>query len=201
MKTLPLLLLGLMACSESLVPAAGPPGVNNQAPGEPSGVGPANGPSGELPAAPPTDMAFNIEDGKSVKISGVVSHQGEETGNLVIQVLRVSEGSPPELLHSESLKQVGPFSIQAPSDLGPVSLVTFMDLDGNNQPSDDDIGARSDLKVQSADLSELNLVLGDIELLGDLVPGRLLPADGPEATDAKVPSAPSPPPEEPTETE
>jgi hypothetical protein len=204
MKTLSFLLLGLMACSESLVPTAGPPGVNNQQPGEPNGTGPANGPSGELPPAPPTNMAFTIEEGQSVKLSGLVSHSGTETGNLVIQVLRVSTGNPPQLLHSESIDKAGPFTIQAPSDLGQISLMAFMDLDGNGQPSEDDIGARSDLNIQSIDLSDLNLVLGDIELLGDLVPGRLLPAEGPEATDASVPSAqaaPAAPAEEPAETE
>jgi hypothetical protein len=204
MKTISLLLLGLVACSESLVPAAGPPGVsgpNGQPAGPPNGTGPVDGPDGDPYVAPPTEASFKVEEGKGLKLSGIVSHSGQEKGKLILQLLRVSTGNPPELLHSEILSQVGPFSIQSPSGIGAVSLVAFMDVDGNGQPSEDDIGARSNLDVQSADLSELNLALGDIELLGDLVPGRLLPPDGPDPADPEAPEAPTPPPEAPTETE
>ena len=204
MKTISLLLLGLVACSESLVPAAGPPGVsgpNGQAAGPPNGTGPVDGPDGDPYVPPPTEASFKVEEGKGLQLSGVVSHSGQESGKLVLQLLRVTAGNPPELLHSESLDQVGPFSIQVPSGTGAVSLVAFMDVDGNGQPSEDDIGARSDLNIQSADMMELNLALGDIELLGDLVPGRLLPPDGPEAPDPEAPEAPTPPPEVPAETE
>ena len=197
MKTFPLLLLGLVACSESLVPAAGPPGVSGpggQAAGPPNGTGPVDTPDGTPFVPPPTEASFEVEEGQGLKLRGVVSHSGQESGKLILQLLRVSAGNPPELLHSETLSQVGPFSIQAPSGIGAVSLVAFMDVDGNGLPSEEDIGARSDLDIQAADMQELNLALGNIELLGDLVPGRLLPSDGPEAQDAEATEEPPPPP-------
>jgi hypothetical protein len=207
MKTLSLLLLGLMACSESLVPAAGPPGVsgpNGQTAGPSNGTGPVDEPDGDGYMPPPTSATFDLSEGQAVQLSGVVSQSGQAKGTIVLQILRVTRGNPPELLHSESLSQTGPFSLQAPSGLGAISLVAFMDVDDNGEPSEDDIGARSDLDIQSADLPELNLVLSDINLLGDLVPGRMLPPDGPEAADPEAqepPTAPPAPPEVPAETE
>lgn len=199
MKTLPLLLLGLMACSESLVPTAGRPSVsgpNGQTSDSPSDTRPVDGPDGDGDLPAPTSATFDLGEGQAVQLSGVLSQSGQTTGKIFLQILRVTRGNPPELLHSETLSQTGPFSLRVPSDLGAISLVAFMDLDDSGEPSDDDIGARSDLDIQSADLTELTLTLGDIELLGDLVPGRMLTASDP----ADV-VAPEDPPEDPAETE
>jgi len=143
---------------------------------------------------PPTAASFILEEGQSIKLSGTVSHSGSESGNLLVQVLQAETGAPPKLLHSESMAALGPFSINAPGDLGEVSVVAFMDVDGNGMPSSGDLGARTDINIQAAPVSELSLALGDLALLGDLAPGREMPGEGAEAPDDGAGEAPPPAP-------
>jgi hypothetical protein len=188
-------MLGLTACTESLMPSAGRPGSNG--PANPNGGPPSDNLQGDDPyEAPPTDASFSLEAGQTIQLSGTVTYAGSEKGDLVIQVLRVETGFPPKLLHSETLAQAGPFSISTPKALGGVSVVAFMDVDDNGMPSENDIGARADIQVQDAAIQGISLSLGDIELLGDLVPGLTLPGPpavaAPEATE-EPPPEPAPP--------
>jgi hypothetical protein len=120
--------------------------------------------SGKLDALPQFEM--DAEEG--VDLRGTLSGAGR--GTVILQVLKLNGTNHPELLHNETLTDKIQFSVRTPSDLGPVSLLIFVDKKGEGASSAHQ-GARLDLDIGTQPLENLSLTLGDLEALGDLQPG------------------------------
>lgn len=143
--------------------------------GPPPGAPPPGSPP---PGAAPTatggvrpNTAFQVAPGQGIKISGTVSYAGTRKGDLRVDFLRSNLGSFPELVHSVTLPQPGAFEVEAPKGFGEVSVVAFLDADGNG-PSDGEPAARVDgtLKIEDKDIGGITLTLSDNPDLGDLKP-------------------------------
>jgi hypothetical protein len=144
---------------------------------------------------PPVEAVFEATD-SGVVLAGNISYDGEEKGNLLLQFLREEEDQPIVLLHSEERSGLGAFEIQAPSDLGEISAVAFLDLDGDDKPTPNDLGGRFDLVVEQSDVRGIQIDIGAIDTLGSLMPGRLLPGTGEDNPkgESKLPQSPPEPP-------
>lgn len=144
-------------------------------PPEGAPAGAPGGVPGELPPPPAggvrPDNVFQVTSGQSVKISGTVSYSGTRTGDLRVDFLKSNVGAFPELAHSITLPKPGPFEVEAPKGYGELSVVAFLDADGNG-PSEGEPAARIEgtITVADADITGLSLTLSDAPNLGDLKP-------------------------------
>ena len=191
---IPLILL-LPACAETLIPEAEPlpegsmeDAVNVAVPG----------PTSDAP--PSLDVAFEVEEGSVIQISGEAVYDGEADGGVLLQFLRETDGEPVELLHSEKLSGPGAFRVAAPVNLGTISVVAILDRDQDGLPTVHDLGGRSDLEAGSQDIASVRIQIGDIASLGSLTPGQLMPGtgtiDGPMIQMEDHPATVEPPPVE-----
>lgn len=190
---IPVLMLTLFACPDPTTAAElGNPGPGGAAPGAPGGPGPT------MDGPPPAPGDFNVADGAGVVVSGTLTYEGTQTGQLRIEFLATEDDAPPRLLHVEKLESLGPFSVSTPPNTGPVALVAFLDVNGDG-PSATDPAGLSRIAIEETNLDGVTLVLSDSPDLGDLTPGDAAPptaTDGAkgaasEAPEIEVPSAPS----------
>ncbi len=176
------------------------PGDPTGAPGAPT---PGTAPSGTSAAGGRPQVAgFQVATGAGVHLSGRVRYDGNKHGVLRIDFLRNSPTATfPELLHTLSLKAPGEWSVEAPKDLGEVSIVAYIDADGNG-PSDGEPAAKLDrVKVGTTEQDDLDLILSDAPNLGSLKPasaeGVPPPPDDPPppagATPSSIGAVPPPP--------
>ena len=158
--------LMLAGCPDPTTAAdLGNPGPGGAAPGNPGASG-ENIPQGP----PPAPGSFEMEPGAGVTISGTLRYTGEAKGVVRIDVLRKEGDSPPQLLHVEKVDAADAFTIQAPPNTGPVSLVAFIDV-ANDGPSASDPAGRADVNIEEAALTDVRIDLSDEPELGDLTPG------------------------------
>lgn len=145
-------------------PGAGPPPT-----GEP--VPPPSGEAGST-AGRPAGVAFQVEPGKGVRLAGTVSYAGSASGTLRIDFLKNPAGATfPELVHTLSLPAPGPWSVEAPVDLGEVSIVAFLDANDDGPGAGEPAGMIERTTVGSAAMSNLDITLSDTPELGALKPG------------------------------
>jgi hypothetical protein len=141
-----------------------------------------------------------------VSISGTLAYEGSETGQVRIDFLRTEGDGPPHLLHVEKLDGLGAFSMQVPSNTGPVTLVAFVDVDDDGPNSSDPAGLVQ-LAIEEAAIENVTIALSDSPDLGALTPGNepppgtevsgAAPEDvqvSPPSQDPPVEDAPTPPP-------
>jgi len=133
---------------------------------------------------------FGLEDGEGVKISGTIAYEGELDGQLRVEILQSGgKGAGPQLLHALTLDELGAWSVVAPSGLGEVNLVAYLDRDQNGPSSDEPTALLEDaVDVGKVDISGLELVLvpqADTEpskeptpTEGDAVEGEVAPVEG-----------------------
>lgn len=174
------LLLFFAACPDPSAKSDGGQGKGMMGGPPPGGPPPGGQPPGgaQPPGSAPTptggvrpNSTFQVAAGQGVKLSGTVTYEGAKKGDLRVDFLRSNMGSFPELVHSLTLPQPGAFEVEAPKGFGEVSVVAFLDADGNG-PSDGEPAARIEgtLKIEDQDLPNLVLALTDNPELGDLKP-------------------------------
>jgi hypothetical protein len=113
-----------------------------------------------------------VPTGQGVKLSGKVTFDGSAKGVLKIDFLRNPEGSPfPELLHSLQLSGPGDWSVEAPKDIGEISIVAFIDADENGPTPGEPMALYKDqLKIEKADIADINLELSTTPDMGMFAP-------------------------------
>ncbi len=185
---LPLLsTLFLAGCPDPTAVADGKGSGGPNGPPDPNAPRDANG----APMAPPQDGAgpgggrpqvvgFKVEPGTGVKLSGDITYTGTRTGTLRVDFLKNSEGgSFPELVNTIALDKPGPWSVEAPKDLGDISIVSFIDADDNGPSDGEPAGKIDKTTVAGADIAKLDITLSDNPELGSLKPpGKGAPAGG-----------------------
>lgn len=189
------LILLLPACAETLIPEAEP--LPQDSPQQTLNVQ-VPGPTVDSP--PPMEASFNLEGATTIQLSGTATYAGETSGTVLLQFLREEDGEPAKLLHSQELQSLGSFLVDAPANLGAISVVAILDRDSDGAPTLEDLGGRYDVEVGAQSIESIRIEIGDITSLGSLTPGQPMPGtgtiDGPmvqlEAHEATV----EPPPEE-----
>jgi hypothetical protein len=168
-----LLLLTLFACPDPTTAAdLGNPGPGGGQPGAAGGPNPGEGaPQGP----PPAPGQFNVEAGTGVGISGTLSYEGSQEGQLRVDFLATEDDAPPRLLHVEKLDAFGAFTVATPPNTGSVAIVAFVDIDGDG-PSPGDPAGMTRVSIGEANLTDVNIELSDTPDLGDLTPGTAGPA-------------------------
>lgn len=178
----------LLLCASLLVGCPEPPTVQNQ--GHTPGGGPPGTPPGEGEAAPPAEggaaaeqsggeagavqdrispsagrmdpMGFQVQSGAGVTLSGTVSYEGALDGVLRVDFLKNYPDQPlPELLHTVSLEEPGPFSVEAPMNLGQISVVAFVDTNENGPSEGEPIAHIEAIDVGERDFPGITLQLSD----------------------------------------
>lgn len=136
----------------------------------------------------PRHVALVIPEGGGVDVSGTVTWRDEPSGILKLDVLTLTEGKPPELIHQSTLALAlsddgGPFTLTLPADLGDVHLVAYVDRNDNGPSAGESTGTRR-VHVGGGAISDIALVLAVGTELGRLAPGAPPPADaGPPPED------------------
>lgn len=180
------LLLPLIGCPDPTAVADG--SVVDQAMPDPNGAGiaadgaplpppqegatpGAGGTPGGVAGGRPEVAGFTVEPGKGVKLSGEVIYAGSKTGTLRIDFLKNTDGATfPELVHTLTLEKPGPWTVEAPADLGDVSIVSFIDTNNNGPSEGEPAGMIEKTTVGSSDLAKLDITLSDTPDLGSLKP-------------------------------
>jgi len=177
----PTLLFLLQGCPDPTTAAdLGNPGPGGAQPGAADGPGPQPGSAGQGP--PPQPGEFDVSAEGGVTISGMLTYDGSETGQVRLDFLRTEGDGPPHLLHVEKLDALGAFSMQVPSNTGPVTIVAFVDIDDDG-PSTSDPAGLVQLAIEEAPLANVSIALIDSPDLGALTPGNE-PPPGTEPTGA-----------------
>lgn len=209
-KLLPLLLL-LVGCPDpaattdpNAVPGQGPQGgPPPTSPGQPDpsavpnpdGTAPpaAGGAAGATPGARPAAPGFQVTAGQGVKISGTAVYAGSAKGKLRIDFLRNPEGAPfPELIHSIELEKPGEWSVEAPQDIGELSVVAFLDADDNGpSPGEPMALYKSPLKIEKTEVKGVVLELSDNPDMGAFKP-KGAPPDGSAVINGPPPDGSAP---------
>jgi hypothetical protein len=127
-----------------------------------------------------------------VTISGSLSYEGSVKGQVRLDFLRTEGDGPPHLLHVEKLDDLGTFSMQVPSNTGPVTVVAFIDVD-NDGPNSSDPAGLVQLAIEESTIANVSITLADSPDLGDLTPGDD-PPPGTEVTGAAAEEPPVLPP-------
>lgn len=170
----------------------GGPGAEGQAPGQPGQPGgegtPPQGMGGR-----PVPPGFQVTAGEGIKLSGTLAYTGAKTGTITIDFLRQGENTNfPDLVHSLTLTQPGPWEVETPKDAGNVWVVAFLDGNANGPDPSEPAGRVQDIvKVESASIAGLDITLTDSPDLGELKPGGKDGPPGPGAPGAGgTPGAP-----------
>lgn len=147
-------------------PPSGPTGGGGAVAGGGEGGGGQPVTSGENGGRIPPGMriepeGFDLEEGEGVKLSGSIAYDGEIDGQLRVEILQPGgEGQGPQLLHALTLDGLGTWSVIAPTDLGEINVVAYLDRDQNG-PSLEEPAAlpKGGIDVGQADISGIDLVL------------------------------------------
>jgi hypothetical protein len=111
-------------------PQGGPggPGGPMAGPGPEGGQGPGGAPPPPQGAKRQQPAGFGVEPGEGVVISGTVVYEGEAQGVLRVDFLppKPAQGMP-GAVHSLTLEQPGPWSVEAPRDFGELVICAFID--------------------------------------------------------------------------
>ncbi len=183
----------LVACG-SEAPAPTPPAAPPPAAGGDAGPPPAaaggddNIPEigrgqGEMPSMEEIqNQRFEVGASDGVKISGTVVYSGEKTGSILLQVVTLKADPDRSLrenqqadkryvnmLHSQTLNGPGNFELLVPKEIGPVSLVAFMD-EANDGPTYSDPAGLADVEIKQAAVSSVQLSISDNADLGEFSP-------------------------------
>ncbi len=154
-------------------PGDGPPLEGRQPEG--AGAGPS-GPEGGTPpggdgVGRPAGAKFNVAAGEGVKLSGTILYAGTKKGKLKVDFLKNKKDVLfPELMHSITLDATGPWSVEAPKDLGDISIVSFLDSDDNGPSPGEPAGMIETATVAAVDVPSLHITLSDTPALGNLTP-------------------------------
>jgi len=136
---------------------------------------------------PPEPGKFDIGAEGGVTIAGTLAYEGSKEGQVRLDFLRTDGDGPPQLLHVEKLDSLGSFSVRAPSNTGPVTIVAFVDEEDDGPDSSDPAGLAK-VAIEESEVSNVKIVLSDAPDLGALTPGSG-PPPGAEASGA-APEAP-----------
>ena len=131
---------------------------------------------------PPEPGQFDVGDEGGITIGGTLTYEGSKEGQVRLDFLRTDGDGPPHLLHVEKLDAVGAFSVRAPANTGPVTIVAFVDEEDDGPDSSDPAGLVQ-LAIEEAAIADLNIAISDTPDLGALTPGSGPPA-GAEASGA-----------------
>jgi hypothetical protein len=166
-------------------PPEGPPAGDGQ--GGPPVPGPGDGPV-QMPA-------FKVTPGEGVGLGGTIAWSGK-VGKLRVDVLTKKEDGSPTILHAATLEVGGVFRIEAPKNTGKVTVMAFVDKDGNgpgpNEPAESrevEIGA-SDVTGLSFDLDTLAAAIGGDFAKGATAASPSAAAPSPSSTSA-APATPA----------
>jgi hypothetical protein len=178
---------------------APPPG-----PGAKEGPGGPGGPQPGAGAARMQPKGFEVAEGQGVTISGTVSYDGQAEGTLRVDFLPANpDQGLPGAVHSLTLAEPGPFSVEAPADYGKLLICAFVDTnDDGPSRGEPKVLLSEPLEVGREPIEGVQLTVEDDwdknhapkgpkrmppEMRGD---GKTPPPGGPE-------SPPAPPPDHP----
>jgi hypothetical protein len=181
-------LLILQGCPDPTTAAElGNPGPGGANPGAEGGPAPAGSAANQGP--PPSPGSFDVPEGAGVVVSGTLTYQGAQTGEVRIDFLHREGDAPPQLLHVEILESVGSFSISAPPNLGETVMVAFIDVDQDGPSATDPAGLQS-IVIEESEILNLEIQLSDEPDLGNFTPGNNAPPDALPAIDGAAPTNP-----------
>ncbi len=196
--------------SDIVTPGGGPA----PAPGAGPAEVPAAGDAGAVPAggAMPTPTVtadgqiapgmrieppgFGLEEGEGVLLSGTVVYDGPVEGQLRVEILQPgAEAQPPQLLHAINLDGLGPWSVIAPTGLGEVNVLAYIDLDQNGpSPGEPMTPPDNAIVVGEVDLIDIELALSTEQAPPPVKDGEgAAPAEAAGAAPADGEPVPPPP--------
>lgn len=167
-------------------------------------------PSANVPGAghAPGPAEVVVAPGTGVVVSGTFSYTGAVTGLYRIDVMRTPVGEAPTLARALTLPGPGEWQVELPKDLGPVSIMGFLDVNGQGPgPSAPSMTVHG-LTVGQAPITGVQLepveggrVVGDSPVMAPPpdgtgpAPGAGAPSGAPDAsgTLAPIPGQASPP--------
>ena len=165
---------GLVGCPD---PNAGMPPATDPA-NAGSEKGPAQ-PTNAPPASSPDAAHFSNTADDGLELSGTFEYAGEKSGAYRMDFLQFEEGTPPRLVHTLQLREVGEWKIFVPTNYGALHIVAFIDLTGDGPSPDDPAGTTSEPIVIAADpVTSIIIELLDEADLGSLTPGAQPPTPG-----------------------
>ncbi len=167
--------LGAMLTAAALLTGCPNPDVVTDAPmggnPPPGGMPGQEGGGGQPGGGRPEIAGFAVEAGQGVTLSGTIIYAGTQTGTLRIDFLQKGKGgSFPELVHTLTLDKPGPWSVEAPKDLGDLSIVSFLDSNNNGPGPGEAAGMIESTTVGSVPVSNLDITLSDQPNLGAMTP-------------------------------
>ena len=109
----------------------------------------------------PNSKRFKCTEGvECVDISGEFVYEGEQTGSVRIDILKVSDGKAPEMVHTLNLNQIGSFEFKAPKNTGELIIEGFIDQNADGPTLDDPKGFIK-VKVEDSSVDSLQVVVTD----------------------------------------
>ena len=157
----------------------------------PGGMPGQEGGGGQPSGGRPEIAGFAVEAGQGVTLSGTINYAGTQTGTLRIDFLQKGKGgSFPELVHTLTLDKPGAWSVEAPKDLGALSIVSFIDSNNNGPGPGEAAGMIESATVGSVPVPNLDITLSDEPNLGAMTP----PSGGGAGEQAPAGGAGGPPP-------
>lgn len=143
---------------QALPPPEGTPPAANLQPRNPP---PPIGPTPSLQAA-----RFDVPSGEGVTVQGTASYGSRlngpvSGGQLFLDVLQVTGDSKfPALIHHQALQEWGPWSFEAPREIGEVGIVLFLDRN-NDGPEPGEPTWNTPLEIRSEPVEGIAAVLDD----------------------------------------
>ena len=137
----------------------------------PGGMPGQEGGGGQPAGGRPEIAGFVVDAGQGVTLSGTVVYTGTHTGTLRVDFLQKGKGGTfPELVHALTLDKPGPWSVEAPKDLGELSIVSFLDSDNNGPGPGEPAGMIESATVGAVPVPNLDITLSDEPNLGAMTP-------------------------------
>jgi len=130
--------------------------------------------------------ALSVAPGEGVKLEGSFTYEGAQVGKLRVDFFRPGSDGKPEILHTLTLEQQGPWAVELPKNLGPVIVLAFVDATGNGPDAAEPSALRENVNVLEAPITDLAMVLAD----GAANPYSVDATGGPGATPAPVNAPP-----------
>ncbi len=176
----------LAACNDPSddfsLPAEQPPAQQGpQIGGFPADQGDGSGESGLCSPTPISSEAWQLEAGKGVEISGVLTFDDYSSGQVLLEVLSPADQDSPRVLYHLVCRDIGPFKAELPPGFDQVVLVAYIDENGDG-PS----------KGEPAGRTEKPIELKGSSLEGIEIPIQSSPDLGPYSVEKIAPPVPRP---------
>ena len=87
----------------------------------------------------PITSKKSFYEGETVTLTGRVTYEGKTEGAIQIEVLMnaTAPSTPPEMIHRKNLEKLGDFSIEVPVSTKDISLMAYIDQNGDGIDSND----------------------------------------------------------------